>query len=554
MIVLNVKRVERFGWFLVAILLAYWAVYVAVAPVTTSDSHIYNLARLLIAERGGLFYNNLWTNTPQVVFPWGFDSVYYPFLKIGRFENLPAFLCLIGSFLCVVVLFRREGLGEAIPFALLVLLSSPLIVFQATCAKNDIAVAFFALAAFTLIELSRDGRNMVRDSGIAISLGMLAGAKTSGIIPAVILGAYALGIRWSDEGLRGVWRTGCLIALAMVLLGSSETYLNNYMMFGRPMGDQGFIQGHQNPDGLRGAAANLVRYFFNSLATGLEGATIVREYRVYLWGISDGFLRLLSLEGRGMAPFFPEKKFLLGCHECASTYGIAGLVAIPLVGLAIFRNGVSTAAGRLALLGLFLFAAACMTIGWQMFIMRLILAPALILMIAAIMQASHFLLNRKRTLLPLQLGFFLLAILVPLCSWNRGPKYVLAAIKNRQTEWLQEGKIRADIEGRNAVISLSQKIPAGRAVILGPDDGALLYLNDNRNPWEILPNPEAKKILDDDFLEKSLGNKSSVPWIILTAGHNWDIILPKEAKLIWEKEQHAKAYLFQSASSTVICK
>ena len=547
------KSAERVGWFLVATILSYWALYVIMAPVTTSDSHIYNLARLLIVERGGLFNNPLWTNMHQIVFPWGFDAVYYPFLKIGRFENLPAFLCLIGSFLCVAILFRRSGFESAIPFCLLVLLSSPLVVFQASCAKNDIAVGFFVLAAFTLIELARDGaRRVPRDLGIAVALGMCAGAKTSGLIPAFLLGAYALGMCWRDQGLKSAWRLTIMFGFSMLLLGSIETYFNNYLIYGRPTGDQGFISGHRNLDGLTGAMANLGRYFFNSLATGLEGPALIREYREDLWRASESGLGWFSLEGCGLASNSPDKFFLLGCHECASNYGIAGLIAIPLAAFAVFAHGIRSVTGRLALLGWILLVVACFTIGWQKFIMRLILACALPLLIAATMQAVPFLLPKKRTLILLQFGFFALAALVPLCSWNRGPKYVLAAMKNRETDWLQEGKIRGQIEGKNAAIAMSQKESASRAVILGPDDGALPFLNDKKTPWVIIPNIKGKKILDVESLLTFFGNKAQEPWVILATGHNWDISLPKEFRLLWEKEQYGKVYLFQASSDKVI--
>ncbi|MFZ0616402.1 MAG: hypothetical protein WAN16_08130 [Chthoniobacterales bacterium] len=552
MTILNVKRVERFGWFLVALLIAYWAVYVAVAPVTTSDSHIYNLARLLIAERGGLFHNPLWTNTHQVVFPWGFDAVYYPFLKIGLFENLPAFVCLIGSFLCVAILFRRGGVPGATPLCMLALLSSPLVVFQATCAKNDIAVAFFALSAFTMIELSRDGRSMARDVGIAISLGMLAGAKTSGIVPAAILSLYSLGLRWQLQGKFGALRLAAMILPSMMLLGSMETYLNNYMIYGRATGDPIFINGHRNIDGVQGAVANLVRYFFNSLATGLESRALIRDYRMELWSTCDSLLQMLALHNKGMAPYSSDKIFLLGCHECASTYGIIGLASIPLAVAAVVTSGIRGIAGRLAILGWILFAVACITIGWQKFVMRLILAAALPLIIAAILHASPYFLKHKRLLLCLQIMIFLLAALVPLCSWNRGPISIIHAACNHGTEAVQESKIKSNIEEIKAAVSIVEKESYLMAVILGPDDSALPFLNKRAGRWIIIPNINGKIKLDTEDLKRSLDGKGTGLWLILASGHNRNVSLPKECRIIWEKDQCGKIYLFDSVAEATM--
>ena len=90
-----------------SLILAYWALYAIVAPVTVWDSHTYNLARLLLAERGGLFGNELWNDHRQQSFVWAFDAVHYPLLKIAWGVALPSFLCFVGV-LVVVFLISRE--------------------------------------------------------------------------------------------------------------------------------------------------------------------------------------------------------------------------------------------------------------------------------------------------------------------------------------------------------------------------------------------------------------------------------------------------------------
>ena len=125
-------------------------------------------------------------------------------------------------------------------------------------------------------------------------------------------------------------------------------------------------------------------------------------------------------------------------------------------------------------------------------------------------------------------------------------------MKNRETDWLQGGKIGGQIEGRNAATAMSQKESASRAVILGPDDGALPFLRDKKAPWVIIPNLNGKKILDADLLVTFFGKKTQGPWVILATGHNWDISLPKEFRLLWEKERCGKVYLFQASSDKFI--
>ena len=81
------------------LLAAYWAVFVLVTPVTVYDSHTYNLARLMLAEHGGMFADGIWNTQRQVIFPWSFDAIHYPFLKLVRGFGvaLPSFMCMVGT-------------------------------------------------------------------------------------------------------------------------------------------------------------------------------------------------------------------------------------------------------------------------------------------------------------------------------------------------------------------------------------------------------------------------------------------------------------------------
>ncbi len=81
---------ERAVKWVVLSLLAYWLVYALVVPVTGWDSQTHDVARLLIANHGGLFGNHGFNMVPQVSFPWGFNAVEYPFLFLGLATRSPA--------------------------------------------------------------------------------------------------------------------------------------------------------------------------------------------------------------------------------------------------------------------------------------------------------------------------------------------------------------------------------------------------------------------------------------------------------------------------------
>ena len=94
-------------WILLISTLLYWATCAVVSPVTTWDSQVYNLGRLAIVDVGGFWTNQCWFSERQVIFPWAFDSVHYPFVKLGCCESLPSFFCLIGLLIIVYKLFRE---------------------------------------------------------------------------------------------------------------------------------------------------------------------------------------------------------------------------------------------------------------------------------------------------------------------------------------------------------------------------------------------------------------------------------------------------------------
>jgi 4-amino-4-deoxy-L-arabinose transferase-like glycosyltransferase len=532
------------GWMMVALVTGYWLAYILVAPVTTADSHIYNLSRLLIAERGGLFGNPPWTNLHQIVFPWSFDTVHLPFLKLGRLENLPSFLCLLGIVLVGVLLCARQGILPCAPLVALVLLASPTVAFQATTSKNDLAVAFFALAAFYFLQLYHEAPNRrLWLIAFVVSLGMCAGAKTTGLALAALLLAAAMVLR-ARQGIRPLEELLLASTAALAVCGSVETYANNVALFGAWMGKPDFIAAHANPDGLRGAVANAIRYAFNSLGTGLESEALTRDYRGWLTNACNRFLGGFGLAGAGLAPMTGgDSRFLLGAHEVASNYGLVGLASLPLALVALWRERLREPAGRLAAFGLAALALVCITAGWQKFNMRLLLPSAVPILLSATLFAAPALQSRAAMRFFLQLLLFLLAAAVPLCSWNRTPKFIRWAWRDRETVALQERlPLLAEWKGVRTLARSSHA--QGCAVILGPEDWALPYLQDRQIRWAVVPNLEARPSLTRDDLLHGLPRGASGEWLLLASQGCAAVALPVDAQLLATFPDAGRVYLW----------
>jgi 4-amino-4-deoxy-L-arabinose transferase-like glycosyltransferase len=424
-------------------LLAYWTTYVLVVPVTTRDSHNYNLARLLIADRGGLFGNPFWNSERQVAFPWSFDAVHYPFVLLGLGYALPSFLCFIGI---LVIVFRlvAERHGEAAGWwAALTLLSLPTVMYQASATKNDVAVVFgIACWFYALRQWLREGRS-AHLALMALALGFAAGAKSSGWPPAVLCAAYsAWRIGWDRRrlGWFGLW---CVLGVA--LLGSVEIYANNVLMFGHPLGSADLVRIHRNRDGLAGMAANVVRYVFGMMDLGPDFGVHSPRIRGWLTAGCRLALRLLGLTDVGYGDRFDDASFAVrnGNAEAGGDYGPLGAVAIvcALVVLGARwrrRDGLWT----LAALGWLSLGLTAFTVGWLPWNNRFLLLPMGLfsLMTTLAVVGSPDTALARRAWAPL-LGLLLVSsVIVPLYSLNKAPRDVYASIVARDAMVARESR------------------------------------------------------------------------------------------------------------------
>ena len=77
--------------------------------MTNADSQVYNLARLWVIDGDGLFFNRSYTSITQLVMPWSFEAVHYPFVRLGYGYALPSFLCLLGIMVILFTWARERG-------------------------------------------------------------------------------------------------------------------------------------------------------------------------------------------------------------------------------------------------------------------------------------------------------------------------------------------------------------------------------------------------------------------------------------------------------------
>jgi hypothetical protein len=484
-------------------LLVYWAIYVAVAPVVNGDAHGYNLGRLLVAEQHGLFDNPFWTNINQIVFPWSFDAVHYPFLKLGIFENLPSFLCFLGLLCVAVLMLRRRAAAALWPFAVLALLASPMIILQATTAKNDFPLLFFAVAGTWFLARWIEGdRRWLLPVLAALCAAFAVGTKTTGalLVMGMSIGAVV-------AAFRNGWRSGLIYFVALpvflLLFGSVETAVNNQRMFGDWQGDTVFIGWHQHSDGLKGALANAIRYFFNGLAGGLDANFVNSPFSFWLKHRCVDTLHFLGIQGCGLRQYdTPESFYLLVANvDSQTTFGLAGLAAAFASLAALLRFRFRAVWWWLALGGWAYFGAFCLKVGWGPTNLRMLTPAYGLWIVSVVLAVAPWLRDHAGWRRGICTGLLLLALAVPVFASKRSPGAIAEALRDREAMMLAE---RPDLREELALAARLRKenpdLPA--FVVLGFGGWVVPYLLGAHGKWNVVPNPHDLKTLDVADLRK----------------------------------------------------
>lgn len=456
-------------------LFAYWGSYALLAPATNLDSLMYHLARLELAWRGGLFDNDGFTSVYDLMWPWTFDAVHLPFLRLGWGYALPSFLCLVGTAVVAHRMMRARFGLEAAWVAVLSLLGLTCLVYQATSTKNDIPLLFCgAVWVYARWRRRQDGR-AVHLAWMVLALGFMAGAKTTGLLYAAILGAWTL---WELRSDRARLRRVALGGLgALLLFGSGETYVESARVLGHPLGTPDGMQRLRNHDGLRGAFANFTRYVAGSVYLGptpvgeATGAirTVVRA--------EQALLRSTGLTDQGADARIGDSSlffFQSGLEEL-SGFGPLGSLAMIAMLAALVRWRPRAVWWRLASAALGGLLVVSFTIGYNYWCNRYLIAwyaLATLAVVAALWERDAP--SRRLLRWGLAACAAASAIAAPLLSFNRRPADFVAAVRER--ERLETAAYPLSGEVRDRLRAWHRARPASRIYFVVCNDSILLPL------------------------------------------------------------------------------
>jgi len=466
--------------------LIYWGFIAFTFPVTNWDSQVYNLSRLAIAEKAGFWQTTSWNSVRQVMFPWTYDAVHFPFLRLGCGFALPSFGAFLGILAIAYNLISpRWGRSTAL-WACLTLTAMPTMVLQATSTKNDLVIAF--VLGCWLYGFERYRRTTRRKYLIlgALSLSFGIGAKASAILPCAICTLITLYLL-RREPLSLLYFIGSYLPL-LILFGSVETYALSYRCFHHPLGEPNFLADHVNRDGFRGAAANFIRYFFGNLSLGIDGSNAKSGLSGLLEKACRSILHILQLANAGYRSDFNDKNMHFVKYGVASSadFGLPGAICMVSAPALALRFRSSPAVAFTASAGLLWMVFLSSSVGWMEWNARF-LCTSFVLFGLAFSVAFFSNPNRNRFIVAL-IGLLVIwsAISYPLLTQYERPADLSAVFHDRKKLQFSENLDLRKVYNRvRQIRSSAGKVPW--FLLASENSWTLPFLTIPRMDWRLTP-------------------------------------------------------------------
>ena len=454
-------------------LIFYWFALALVLPITTGDAHTYNLARLAITEQEGFLSDAPWNFEHQAVLPWAFDAVHYPFLHCGAGYSLPSFFTFLGILIVVFQMVASSRGPRTGLWCCLIPFSMPTILFQASTTKNDMILAFcLALWIYALWRWRREKapRHLF---WAALAPAFAAGSKTSGLLLLLPMSAAAAYLLRNHRGL--LVRYALVTMAGLLLFGSPETYYRSWKLYGHPLGPPSIRIDHANRDGVKGAAANTLRYVIGN-ANFAWASVFTTAPSIEAENFCRSFLKKIGLENKGYRPDFSDGnlRFLRNGWESTSDYGPVGFLVL-LLSLAVLALAPPRSPPFfLSLTGWAWLLVVSATVAWMPWNNRFLLISFFCFSFSSVL----FLCQRPWEI-PWFPRFALIgltgyAVLCPLGSYNRHPGMFAASLQRRADTTTMENPVIGRILG-----DLSSFFPENPRVTLvlcpGPDSWVLPF-------------------------------------------------------------------------------
>lgn len=234
-------------------------------PITSADAYGYHVNRSLFwVLQGSLNHFDI-SDVRNLCLPINSEILYSWVLLLVRRDVFLGFFSFVGYLLSIISVYNiLSYLGFCTRkklWVIFILSSLPSVLVQASGTETDIIIAGLVTSSVFLFwyALKNDKKTPIFMSSLAYALAI--GTKTTAVIaiPAVGLGLIALCVVFKKYKPFALFIGFGLINF---LIFSSFNYILNFVHFHNFMGSEGFIIVSKNYFGLKGLAANFIKYIF----------------------------------------------------------------------------------------------------------------------------------------------------------------------------------------------------------------------------------------------------------------------------------------------------
>jgi hypothetical protein len=220
----------------------------------------------------------------------------------------------------------------------------------------------------------------------------------------------------------------------LILFGSVETYILSYRFFHNVLGDPGLLHDLKNRDGLRGAVANLIRYFFGNLSLSVDGATQQSGLSEVLQERCQHVLHFFHLKDVGYESHFNDKnmRFVKAGIATASDFGLPGAISMVTSAVLLLRFRSAPATAFTAAAGVLSLILISWGIAWMEWNARFLCLAFVLFGIAfSLAMFSNPTQNRKWQAM---IGFLVIwsALSFPFLTFNAKPSDLSAVFFDRE--------------------------------------------------------------------------------------------------------------------------
>lgn len=236
------------------------------------DALVYHLPRVFLFIQQDTLLLDAFSRYHQAVFPVAADILFLPFVELGTLRGIGIYS--LTSYLSigatVYLLSRRHASRHIAAVTALVLLSLPMLVLQSVSAKPDLLMAATGAAALLLsLHSAGTGSKFVPLITFLLLCAYGIGCKATfiaflpGLVAVIIVNwkLYRLeNLKALLPDLRRQWLTAACSVLAISILSQVWLFAWNAQEHDSWSGPKSFTERHQQHDGIKGAAANALRY------------------------------------------------------------------------------------------------------------------------------------------------------------------------------------------------------------------------------------------------------------------------------------------------------